>query len=477
MKRLINYNFIGAILIAIGACEVLEQDPISNLSSENFFETAEHANAATTSTYAALRNTFNGGQGNVRYSVWGDLRADLLATDEGKNVGYDRLEDNEQTPTDAVADWSDLYQTIARANDIIANVPGIEDVDLTAKDESEILAQARFLRAFSYFYLVRLWGDVPLSLEPVNSASDPVDLPRISQTVVLDTVEADITYALARLPTTYSSNSNTRGRATLGGAYALQAHVYAWQANWEAAAASAQQVIENPQYELLPGERYADIFDAENTRESIFELQIDPLSAGEGTSSLFIDFGTDEQNGGLTGELGIFLPSEKFLNGLEEGDLRRSTLIFDGGGLFRPQIVKYIRPFGRADLGTSVPNRAAEADNNIIIYRLAGIILLRAEALNYLGRTEEAAALLNQIRERAGLPATTATSQEELKAAILKERGYELAFEGHRWFDLVRNGEALNEIETLTNPDRLLLPISQREIILNENIDSNNPSY
>ncbi len=456
---------------------MLEQDPISNLSSENFFETAEHANAAITSTYAALRNTFNGGQGNVRYSMWGDLRADLLTTDEGKNEGYDRLEDNEQNPTDPVADWSDLYQTIARANDIIANVPGIEDIDLTAEDEREILAQARFLRAFSYFYLVKLWGDVPLSLEPVNSAGDPVNLPRISREVVLDTVEADITYALARLPTTYSSNSDTRGRATSGAAYALQAHVYAWQANWEAAAASAQQVIQNPQYELLPGERYADIFDVENTRESIFELQIDPLSADEGTSSLFIDFGTDEQNGGLTGELGIFLPSEKFVDGLEEGDLRRSTLIFDDDGLFRPQIVKYIRPFSRAELGTSVPNRAAEADNNIIIYRLAGIILLRAEALNYLGRTEEAAALLNQIRERAGLPATTATTQAELKEAILKERGYELAFEGHRWFDLVRNGEALNKIETLTNPDRLLLPISQREIILNENINSNNPSY
>ena len=191
----------------------------------------------------------------------------------------------------------------------------------------------------------------------------------------------------------------------------------------------------------------------------------------------FLAFGTDEQNGGVTGELGVFLPSQKFLDGLEEGDLRRSTLVFDGDGLFRPQIVKYIRPFSRTELGTSVPNRTAEADNNIIIYRLAGIILLRAEALNYLGRTEEAAALLNQIRERAGLPATTATTQEELKAAILKERGYELAFEGHRWFDLVRNGEALNEIETLTNPDRLLLPIAQREIILNENIDSNNPSY
>ncbi len=93
-------------MIALGACEVLEQDPISNLSSENFFETAEHANAAITSTYAALRNTFNGGQGNVRYSMWGDLRADLLATDEGKNEGYDRLEDNEQNPTDPVADWS-----------------------------------------------------------------------------------------------------------------------------------------------------------------------------------------------------------------------------------------------------------------------------------------------------------------------------------------------------------------------------------
>ena len=473
MKRLIKHTFL-AIMVAFGACEVLEQDPISSLSSENFFETAEHANAALTSTYAALRNTFNG---NVRYTTWGDLRADLLATDEGKNDGYDRLDDNEQTPIDPVADWSNLYQTIARANDVITNVPGIEDIDLTAESKSEILAEARFLRALSYFYLVRLWGDVPLSLEPINSASDPVDLPRVSREVVLDTVEADITYALARLPAAYGSNSDTRGRATLGAAYALQAHVYAWQGNWEAAAASAQQVIENPQYELLPGEQYADIFDAENTRESIFELQIDPLSAGEGTSDLFLAFGTDEQNGGVTGELGVFLPSQKFLNGLEEGDLRRSTLIFDGDGLFRPQIVKYIRPFSRTELGTSVPNRTAEADNNIIIYRLAGIILLRAEALNYLGRTEEAAALLNQIRERAGLPATTATTQEELKAAILKERGYELAFEGHRWFDLVRNGEALNEIETLTNPDRLLLPIAQREIILNENIDSNNPSY
>ena len=243
MKRFIIYNFILTLLLAFGACEVLDQEPISNLSSENFFETEEHANAAITATYAALRNTINGGQGNVRYSTWGDLRADLLTIDEGKNAAYDRLNDNEQNPTDPVADWSNLYQTIARANDVIANVPGIEDVDLTAESKGEILAEARFIRALSYFYLVRLWGDVPLSLEPVNSASDPVDLPRVSSEVVLDTIEADISYALSRLPVAYSSNSDTRGRATLGAAYALQAHVYAWQANWEAAAASAQQVI------------------------------------------------------------------------------------------------------------------------------------------------------------------------------------------------------------------------------------------
>ncbi|NJN28281.1 MAG: RagB/SusD family nutrient uptake outer membrane protein [Cyclobacteriaceae bacterium] len=393
MKHLVKHIFIGTLLLVFVACEVLEQDPISSLSSGNFFETAEHARSALTSTYAAFRNTLNGGQGNVRYSAWGDLRADLLTTDAGKNGSYDRLDDNEQNPTDPVADWSNLYQTIARANDVIANVPGIEDIDLTAENKSEILAEARFLRALSYFYLVRLWGDVPLSMEPVNSASDPVDLPRVSREVVLDTIEADISYALSRLPEAYSSNSDTRGRATLGAAYALQAHVYAWQANWEAAAASAQQVIQNPLYELLPSDRYADIFDAENTVESIFELQIDPFNAGEGTSALFIDFGTDEQNGGVTGELGVFLPSQKFLDNLEEGDLRRSVLVFDGEGRFRPQIVKYILPFSRTDLGTSVDNRTSEADNNIIIYRLADIILLRAESLNYLDRTEEATAL------------------------------------------------------------------------------------
>ena len=176
-------------------------------------------------------------------------------------------------------------------------------------------------------------------------------------------------------------------------------------------------------------------------------------------------------------DLGVLLPSQKFLDNFEEGDLRKGTIIFDGGGRFRPQIVKYILPFTRPALGTKVTPRDAEADNNLIIYRLAGIILLRAEALNNLGRMAEAIPLLNQIRARAALPPTTATSQAQLKAAILKERGYELSFEGHRWFDLVRNGEALNEIPSLKSPDRLLLPISQREIILNNSIDKNNPGY
>ena len=227
-------------------------------------------------------------------------------------------------------------------------------------------------------------------------------------------------------------------------------------------------VLDDNFYTLVSGENYGDLFEVgkQNTVETIFEISVRP--------------NVELENQGLDGELVPaagnnfrVLPEQKILDAFAENpeDLRIPVTLDTVPDTTTLFVNKWtVGPVEQVD------NRRLQ-DPNVVLLRLADVILMHAESLNELGQTGEAIPFLNQIRTRAGLEATTAVSQEEVRQAIRNERFLELAFEGIRWFDLVRWDIAVQEVEELDNPDRILWPVPVREIDLNPNLLPQNPSY
>lgn len=431
------------------SCSVIDHEPISALSQSTYFATRSDA-------VSALMGAYDGMQQLVEdMLIYGELRSDnVRGTYGSRGTDIHLLYNQTITPDNAWSRWAEFYAAINRINGVIKLVPPIVDKDpeLSAREANNIVGEALYLRALTYFYLARTWGDVPLITEPSLSGSADFRLPKNSQQEVLKQVVDDLTYVLENdyLPTNYTNIVQTKGRATVAAAQGLLASVYLWMGNYQQAADYAQRVMNNTTYTLVPGATWYAIFAGnQNSSESIFEFQFD-LGQQE-TNRLFW------LTNGLAGGAYLVAPSQEML-GLwaNEGDQIR------GAGRsyresFYPKIFKYemVVPDDRAvfpdvDL---VPIREAlgnVSDGNYIVTRLSDVILMRAEALNRLGQKQDAISLLNQIRARVGLPAanivgtntilTTAATIEQIEDAIIHERRLELAFEGHRWFDLMRIG-------------------------------------
>ncbi len=453
---------IGTMLLWSSSCEVLDLKPVSEISQENFWQTPDDAESAAIALYDGMQS------GLIWMSVWGEVRADVFSRTQGNVVSaLGEVLDNRLSASTTFGTWQPLYRIINRANLMLTNLEGIGGISESKRNQ--YLGEAYFARAISYYYAVRIWGDVPLVTEPFRSASANFDIPRRPKAEVFALIEADLEMAATLLPTSYTSGIETRGRATKGAAKALQTDVFLWMAQLEGggaayfqkAVAAADAVIGNGLYALLPAAQYSSLFFTKNTQESIFELQFDVKN-----NEL-----QDPNSGGGThapAALTLALPlnnfdrlaiSEKFLAAAEPNDLRLKYFTFN----LDTQAPRFLKYPG-TPTGT---NQLMFLDANIIFYRLADILLLRAEALNALDQPDEAIVILNRIRSRAGLSNTTATTKEELKAAILQERYVELAAEGKRWFDLVRNGVALEKIDNIEDPANLLWPI--REDVMAQN--------
>ena len=465
---ILKVGLLSTILTGAGACEVLDLKPVSEISQENFWQTPDDAESAVIAIYDGIQS------GLIWTSVWGEVRADVFSRTQG-NVVSDLSEvlDNRISPSTTFGTWEPLYNIINRANLLLTNVEGIPGLNEGKKNQ--YLGEAYFARAISYFFAVRNWGDVPLITEPFLSASDDFEVPRSPKADVFAQIESDLEMAVALLPTSYTSETETRGRATKGAAQALQTDVFLWIAQLEGGGApyfqqavtAADAVINNGLYALLPADQYNTLFFTKNTQESIFELQFnvasgelqDPNSSGGNHAPAALTLALPFNN---FDRLAI---SQQFLDAVEPGDLRLEYFTFNLD-TEAPRFLKY----PGTPTGT---NEFMFLDANIIFYRVADILLLKAEALNALGQSAEAVTIVNQIRNRAGLANTTATSPGEVKAAILQERYVELAAEGKRWFDLVRNGVAVETIDNLNDPANVLWPVREDIIEQNSAIEQN----
>ncbi|MFV5693472.1 RagB/SusD family nutrient uptake outer membrane protein [Flavobacterium sp. LT1R49] len=352
----------------------------------------------------------------------------------------DALTYNASTPSTSEI-FAANYEGINRCNQALSIVPQLDQANPALR--ARLLGEAKFLRAFMYFTLVKTYGGVPIVDHLPNPSSDEdriMQLTRKTSAEVYAFIESDLNDAIAALPNKSEYAAAEKGRASKGAAYALLAKVNLYQKNW-------QKVVDNCNlitgYSIVPN--YASMFRlaGENDAESIFEIQGTGSVPAKGISGYS---NTQGARGAGGWGWGFNTPSQSLVNAYEAGDVRKNaTIIFAGTTLYDGRVVPTTveNPRYNFKAYSSAFTDGWETDVNIKYLRYAEVILMKAEALNELNQTPAAIPLLNQIRTRAGLGNTTAVSQGDVRTAIWKERRVEMAFEHDRFFDLVRTGQAV----------------------------------
>lgn len=462
--------------------EFLDLKPISTATSDNFYKTPDDFKNAINGGYAGLQA---GGITGNSY-IFGEISSDnTVAVASGSVTDQDEFDRFYIKTTNPFISgrWNDAYSVIARYNTILDKIPGVT-MDETLKNR--YIAETKFLRAVVYFTLVRTFGDVPLVLKPVSNPDEGYTYGRNPATEVYAQIEKDLTEAEAVLPVSYATADI--GRATKGAAKAFLGKVYLTQKKFPAASAKLKEVIDLGVYTLLPS--YADVFRVanKNNKESVFDVQYKSGGAGEGngwpnsfapqnSGNAVIAFGGDGNN----------QPTADMIAAYEPGDLRKDVSLASSYINAAGQVIpdKFIKKY------FDVPVAKNDNGNNIPLIRYADVLLMYAEALNEVSFQPAGDALnyLNMIRTRAGLAKKTATdipTQQAFRLAMEQERRVELAFEGHRWFDLVRTDRAITVLNSKKDQIRLVadltannlvFPIPQSQIDINKDKIKQNTGY
>lgn len=363
--------------------------------------------------------------------------------------------------------WAGCYQGIANANAAILNIPQIKNFAEPAV-QTRLEGEAHFMRALYYFYLVQLYGDVPMPLESTSFANG---LPRVPQQQVYAQIEADLKFAVANCWTKNKLIGNDVGRASVEAAKALLGKVYLTTHDYQNAKTTFEDLINSNSISMLSN--YGDLFDGkhENNLESLFEVQYstDNTNDTQGLQNLygsyagppipFEAFNTNTPGYGGT----VITSTSRYSDSLFDkvNDTRYAASInhdrYDGNGNTMswwvdpglPTIKKYDISSNDIDVYHS--------GKNLYYLRSADVFLMYAETLNELGQSQAALTPLNKVRERAFKGAAkdvTVTDQAALRDTILDERSRELGAEGWRWFDLKRTGTLLARVKRYDDPQR-----------------------
>jgi len=489
MKQIQNIFLSGLIVLFSGCSDFLDKSPLEDPSSSNV-STAADAVAIVNGAYQPLQwpKLYN-------MRIW---TLDIVAGNSivGAGGGTDGVEtvdlSNFVTATDNAAAldiWRGPAPGILRCNLAIKTIP---DMNINQDIKDRCLGEAKFLRAHYYFLLVRLYGDVPLITEPQNPADDLRPL-RTPKEQVYELIVQDLKDAIELLPTRETYAGNDKGRASKGSASGMLAKVYLTMGNNTQAEYWCKQVT-TLGYTLNPD--YSDNFSAtnKNTQESLFEVQYLGLTDAsfwdnDNQASWLSTFMGPRNSSFVAGSYGWNQPTKEFVQSYEAGDLRKDkTILYEGCPAFDGKEYKAsysntgynVRKF-LVPISVSGDYNTSKA--NFTVLRYADILLMEAEALNEQGKTIEAETPLYEVRKRAGLTNRSAVeglSQDQMRNKIIHERRIELAFEGHRWFDMIRvnNGQyALDFLHSIgkvnATKKHLLFPIPQKEIDANPNLVQN----
>jgi tetratricopeptide (TPR) repeat protein len=480
MKR--KYLFVLFFSLALTSCkdEFLALSPISQASTATFYKTGADLLNALNGAYGSLQLAGQYGNFYVVSEIPSDDTRPVLSGSVTDQDEFDKFYMRTTNPY-TLARWSDGYKGIYRCNAIIDRSAGVT-MDETLKNR--IIGEAKFLRALMYFNLVRVFGDVPLVVKEIVDPQDGYEYARAPVADVYAQIVKDLTDAEGVLGVSYTGADI--GRATRGAAKSLLGKVYLTQKKYAEAAAKLKEVIDAGTYDLLP--TYAAVFlaSAKNHKESIFDVQYKKGSIGEGSG--FANAYAPENSGNAViqfGGGGNNQPTADMVAAYEAGDLRKdvslATSYINASGV--KVDYNFIRKY------KDPPVISGDSEDNWPVLRYADVLLMYAETLNETGKTADALPFLNRIRTRAGLAAKTAAdagTQAAMRLALEQERRVELAFEGHRWFDLVRTGRALEVmrakaaaigIKTDLKETNLIFAIPQSQIDINPSKIKQNAGY
>jgi starch-binding outer membrane protein, SusD/RagB family len=480
MKKFINPLLLITILAQFGTgCQKsLDKQLQGVYSTSTFYQTSLQAEQAVNAAYQPL--AFTSATSNCIW-VFGDVASDdaVKGGNAGDQTDIGLIDQFNVIPTNGNLgnEWGTLYEGITRCNMVLNRVPLIV---MDASLQTRILAEARFLRAWYYFSLINVFGDVPIVLIPLNG-----DQLQIAQSPAKDiyesVIEPDLRIAAANLPAVYTGD--TIGRATSGAAMSLLAKAYLFQSKWDSAVTAAGTVVNSNLYSLMPV--YSQDFSAlhKNNQESVFEVQMmsgqNPL-IGNSLNQWFAP--------AIYGGYYFDAPTQDFVDEFEKTPagvvdprldytVGRDSAAWFNGLLFSSSwsptgylTRKFQQSFTEAPI-------IGDGNVDYMAIRYADVLLFYAEALNETGQTAQALIPLNQVRKRAResylydstlpafpdtagnrtvppglLPNINVTNQTDLRAAIQHERRVELGFEFHRYFDVIRWGEVYADQVMINSP-------------------------
>lgn len=469
---------MSMVVIVCSCSDFLELEPEYLVNEKGFYQTEEDFETAMVGNYSELQVIYDA-------SI---LKLTELTTDNAyiqwTSPTTSEFECDEMRLTSANSEintvWNLSFKTIVRCNTILDK---IENAEISESIKTQYRGEAYFLRAFNYFNLVRLFGDLPLIEGIFNSPSEiaSFDMTRKSTSEIYALIISDLENAHALLQGLELSKS----RASAGAAQALLGKVHLTQNDYEQALTTLKSVIDSGEYGLQ--EDYGQLFTNGNDEltESIFEIKFLSGNIGEGNSysTLFTPPSFDAAifPGNMNGS-GRIVPTLNVRDSYEEGDLRRelsirdSLLLLDG----TYEQLQYGLKFVDFTVGLE-----GDGGINFTPLRYADVLLMYAEALNEVNRTDEAYAYINAIRARASLDPLDGLTSQEFALALEHERRVEFLSEGQRWFDLTRTGRTIEVLNAYfedigsnfsVTQEELLMPLPQRELDIDPNLEQN-PGY
>ncbi len=475
-----KYILNAILLISFISCkDFLELHPGDQISENTFYKTANDFNTAMVGAYSGLQDLHDFpilmlGELTTEnlYVQWSSPTTSVMECDQ---MGITSTNDFIGSV------WSTCFTTISRANNILAR---IDNAGIDEGLKAQYKGEAFFLRAYCYFYLVRLYGDVPIVSQVFGSPGEVAtfDMTRKPVADVYAMIIEDLTNSATSLANVTSLGKE---RASTGAAKTLLGKVYLTQKNYAGAVTVLKEVMDMNKYSLATN--YGSLFtnNNHNLAETIFEISYLSGNLGEGNdfSAFFCPglFNMALFPGGMNGS-GEMNPSKDTYDVYETGDLRRAASIgyptpLTNGGT---ENVTYGKKF--VDFTTGI---GGDGGVNFTALRYADVLLMYAEALNETDKTTDAHTYLNLVRNRAGLVSLSDLSKADFALAMERERRVEFLCEGHRWFDLVRTGRAQTVLNAFfaskglsftVESYELIMPLPQREIDIDPNLVQN-PEY
>ena len=467
MNRYFILTGVAITLLILSSCsDWLNLEPEDGVIRQDYWKTKEHVKAAVTGCYMSVQN------GPVESMfLWGELRADMVENGTIAFSNFAQVMDGEISAANSVVDWSAFYTVINNCNTVLEFAPDVRAIDgtFTERQLNEYKAEVLTLRALMYFYLVRSFRDVPFVTEAYISDDQDLYVGKTAGAIILDSLVSDLKFAAVNAPSNYPTNAENKSRITRWTARALLADIYLWQENYAACNNVCNEIIGSNRFSLMPVEQtkvYVEDFGvvidsvtipSDSDADRVF---VETYYRGGSAESLFeIPFTTLKNNPfySLTGpqvnelrpkldvvDEGIF-PLPVYMDYPDAVDIRGL------GFSYRMGIIWKYAGTGR----TANPRTPTEYTAPWLVYKYSDVLLMKAEALNQIGLAtsgeivsqyyNDALSYLKQVRKARNAVETSDykfdpenIDGKALEKAILDERAREFAYEGKRWFDVLR---------------------------------------